>query len=281
MRNLFNFIIRNSSWLLAIVLVVFGFYLVFSHNSYQRSVYLSSANKVSAWFYNASNKVNSFFYLQKNNRELLENSARLEKELIDLKQRYIDIVNADSTSLEIFATDSTYHSQFNFIPAEVINISFSGANNFITLNRGTLHGVKADMGVISQKGIVGVVLKASRNASVVIPVINPKFRLSAKLYNSDNTGSMSWDGNNIQIAQLNELPKHQPFEIGDTVVTSFSSIFPKDIVIGYVKKLGKSKDDKFNTLDVHLATDFHSLQHVLIIEDAFFEEQKELEESIK
>ncbi len=210
----------------------------------------------------------------------MENNARLEKELFDLKQRHIGF-KTDSTSLDIFATDSTYHSQFNFIPAEVINISFSGANNFITLNRGTLHGVKADMGVISQTGIVGVVLKASQNASVVIPVINPKFRLSAKLYHSDNTGSLSWDGNNIRIAQLNELPKHQPFEPGDTVVTSFSSIFPKDIVIGYVNKLGKSKDDKFNTLDVQLATDFHSLQHVLIIEDLFFEEQKELEESIK
>lgn len=279
MRNLFSFLIRNSSWLLAILLVVFGFYLVFSHNSYQRSVYLSSSNRVSAWFYSTSNKVNGFFYLQKNNRELLENCARLEKELFDLKQRYTD-VDTDSTSLPIFVTDTTYHSQFNFIPAEVINMSFSGANNFMTINKGTLHGVKADMGVISPKGIVGVVLKASRNASVVIPVINPKFRLSAKLYHSENTGSMSWDGNNIKIAQLNELPKHQPFEPGDTVVTSFSSIFPKDIVIGFVTQLGKSKDDKFNTLNLQLATDFHTLQHVLIIEDVFYEEQKALEESI-
>ncbi len=206
-------------------------------------------------------------------------NAQLEKELLDWKNRYSS-VDADSMTLDVFATDSTYHSQFNFIPAEVINVSFSGANNFLTLDKGTLHGVKADMGVISQTGVVGVVLKASRNASVVIPVINPKFRLSAKLYRSDNTGSISWNGNNIKIAQLNELPKHQPYEVGDTVVTSFSSIFPKEIVIGFVTGIGKAKDDKFNTLDLKLATDFHSIQHVLIIEDNFFEEQKELEEAI-
>lgn len=206
-------------------------------------------------------------------------NAQLEKELLDWKNRY-SLVDADSMTLDVFATDSTYHSQFNFIPAEVINVSFSGANNFLTLDKGTLHGVKADMGVISQTGVVGVVLKASRNASVVIPVINPKFRLSAKLYRSDNTGSISWNGNNIKIAQLNELPKHQPYEVGDTVVTSFSSIFPKEIVIGFVTGIGKAKDDKFNTLDLKLATDFHSIQHVLIIEDNFFEEQKELEEAI-
>lgn len=206
-------------------------------------------------------------------------NAQLEKELLDWKNRYSS-VDADSMTLDVFATDSTYHSQFNFIPAEVINVSFSGANNFLTLDKGTLHGVKADMGVISQTGVVGVVLKASRNASVVIPVINPKFRLSAKLYRWDNTGSISWNGNNIKIAQLNELPKHQPYEVGDTVVTSFSSIFPKEIVIGFVTGIGKAKDDKFNTLDLKLATDFHSIQHVLIIEDNFFEEQKELEEAI-
>ena len=49
MRNLLNFIIRNSHWLVAILLIAFSFYLVFSYNSYQRSVFLSSANRVVGW----------------------------------------------------------------------------------------------------------------------------------------------------------------------------------------------------------------------------------------
>jgi len=65
MRNLFNFILRNSHWLVAILLVAFSFYLVFTHNSYQRSVYLSSANSVVGRFYAATNQVTSFFYLKR------------------------------------------------------------------------------------------------------------------------------------------------------------------------------------------------------------------------
>ena len=137
------------------------------------------------------------------------------------------------------------------------------------------------MGVVSQNGVVGVVLKSSSSFSVIIPIVNPKFRLSARLKNSSNTGSVSWNGKELGVAQLGELPKHEVFQPGDTVLTSFSRIFPRDIVIGYVIGQIPSKDDSFNTLDVRIATDFHSVRDVLIIDDKSYDEQKQLENSIQ
>ena len=139
--------------------------------------------------------------------------------------------------------------------------------------------MKPDIGVISQRGVVGVVSTATDNFSLVIPIINPMFRLSAKLNNSENYGSPSWNGNNTKDAQLSELPKHEGYNEGDTVVTSFSRIFPKQLIIGYVRGVGESKDDNFNTFTVELATNFYSLQNVLIISDMYYEEQKELEQA--
>ncbi len=280
MRNLFQFIIRNSSWLVAILLIVISFYLVFTHNSFQRSIYLSSANHAAGLVFDVSSEVNSFMHLKQNNKQLLEHNAYLERELTSLKA-YIDDIKLDTLSTNAFLKDSVdMSSQFNFIPAEVTNVSFSGNNNFITVNKGSAHGVKSDMGVVSNNGVVGVVLTVSKNYSVIIPIINPKFRLSAKLKNSENSGSISWDGKDLSIAQIGELPKHEVFELGDTVVTSFSRIFPKDIVIGYIKDKAQSKDDNFNNLNINLATDFHSLMGVLIIEDKNFEEKNNLEKSI-
>lgn len=279
MRNLFNFIIRNSHWMLAILLIAFSFYLVFSHNAYQRSVYLTSANSVVGWFYNASNNVTSFLNLKKNNQLLLEQNSELESELYSLKSIISNISGLDSVEVEALVEDSIEQVQFDFIPAEVTNMSFSGVNNFITLNKGYLHGIKQDMGVISQRGIVGVVANVSANFSVVIPVINPKFRLSAKLKNSDNNGSISWNGDNVNVAQLGELPKQEVFQKGDTVLTSYSRIFPKDLIIGYVNSVGESYDDNFNTFNIELATDFNSVQYVLVINDYFYDELKELEET--
>lgn len=281
MRNLFQFLIRNSSWLMAIVLIAISLYLVFSYNSYQRSIYLSSANRVTGWVYKASSEVDAFMHLKKNNRSLLEHNARLEEELSRLKAQLSNIA-IDSMTTNAFVDDSTtMTSQFSFIPAEVTNISFSGNNNFITVNKGSLHGVKPDMGVVSNDGVVGVVLNVSRNYSVIIPIINPKFRLSAKIKGSASTGSVSWDGKNFDVAQLRELPKHETFEQGDTILTSFSRIFPKNIVIGYATEQIRSKDDNFNALNIELATDFHSLMGVLIIEDKNFEEKTTLENSVQ
>lgn len=280
MRNLFNFILRNSHWLVAILLVAFSFYLIFAHNSYQRSVYLTSANNVVGWFYATTHRVTSFFHLKKSNARLLERNAELEKEFYALKAQLDSLLAPDSLVVQAFIPDSGASPQFDFIPAEVVNLSFSGVNNFITLNKGAAQGIKPDMGVISQDGIVGVVSNVSSNFSVVIPVINPKFRLSAKLKNSENYGSVSWDGKNIRQAQLRELPKHELFQQGDTVLTSFSRIFPRNVIIGFVQDIGISGDDNFKTFNVQLATDFYSLQDVLVIADMFYEEQKTLEEMV-
>ncbi len=281
MRNLFNFILRNSHWLVAILLIAFSFYLVFAHNSYQRSVYLTSANRVTGWFYTTTNDITSFFLLKKNNADLLERNAELEERFHTLRVFLDSLANTDSVVVEAFAPDSVGIQHFDFIPAGVVNMSFSGVNNFITLDKGATHGIKRDMGVISQQVVVGVVARVSPNFSVVIPIINPKFRLSARLRNSENNGSVSWDGNNIRRAQLQDLPKHEVFHEGDTVLTSFSRIFPKNTIIGFVSDTGKSVDDNFNTFDIQLATDFYTLQDVLVINDRFYDEQQTLEDTLR
>ncbi|HCC85461.1 MAG TPA: rod shape-determining protein MreC [Porphyromonadaceae bacterium] len=278
MRNLFNFIIRNSHWLVAILLVAFSFYLVFAHNSYQRSVYLSSANQISGWFYTVSGNVSSFFSLRKNNRELMERNAQLEQELQVWREKADSLLCGDSLSIEAFVADSTGEPHFTFIPAEVVNLSFSGVNNYITINKGSKQGIKPDMGVISHQGVVGVVSNVSSNFAVVIPVINPKFRLSVRLKHSENNGSLYWGGRTISEAEVRELPRHEVYSVGDTVITSFSRIFPKNLVIGRVNGLGKSSDDNFITVNLELATDFYTLQDVLVINDRFYEEQVALEE---
>src|SRR5690554_7429048 len=132
MRNLLNYILRNSAWFLAILLIAFSIYLVFQHNSYQRSVYLSSANKLTGEIYQLSNDVTSFFHLKSNNQELLERNAQLER-TVQLLKKEITTLKDDTTAIESFTIDSIQPAQFEFIPADVVNISISKFNNYITV----------------------------------------------------------------------------------------------------------------------------------------------------
>lgn len=279
MRNLLNYILRNSAWFLAVLLIALSIFMVVEHNSYQRSVYLSSANKISSQLYGVSNNVTSFFSLKHNNNELLHRTAELEATVLLLK-KHIVTITGDTSTIDAFTLDSIVPTQFEFIPAEVVNISISKLNNYITIDKGALDGITPDMGVISTAGVVGVVRNVSQHSAVIIPIINPKFRLGAKLKNSDNFGSIAWDGRNADEAQLREVPKHEVFAVGDTVVTGFSRIFPEGIIVGYTKEIGISPDDNFNTFNINLATNFHTLQHVLIIDDKYHRERTALETSV-
>lgn len=279
MRNLLNYLLRNSAWFLAILLIAFSITLVFKHNSYQRSVYLSSANKVSSELYGVSNNVTSFFSLKRENNELLYRTAELETKVQLLKKQIVTLIG-DTNTINAFTLDSIVPAQFEFIPADVVNISISKLNNYITVDKGSLDGVRPDMGVISTAGVVGVVRNVSKHSAVIIPIINPKFRLGAKLRNSENFGSIAWDGRNADEAQLREVPKHELFAVGDTVVTGFSRIFPEGIIVGFTKEIGISPDDNFNTFNINLATNFHTLQHVLIIDDKYHQERTALETSV-
>lgn len=277
MKNLLNILLRNSPWLVGILLVAISFYFVFTYNSYQRSVYLTSANRVTGSIYELVGEVSRFVYLKKDNRELLEKNAALQQEIFAL-QHFIQSCQTDSLQrIKAFTNDSLQPSQYRLLPAQISSMSISSLSNFITINKGYKHGVKPDMGVISLHGVIGIVFKTSNYFSVIIPVINPKFRLSAKINNSENFGSIMWNGKDATTVQLTELPKHELFHKGDTVVTSFSNIFPKGIVIGYVTDKGYSKEDNFNTFDVRLATDFHSLKNVFIVQNSRYKEQQIIE----
>ena len=117
---------------------------------------------------------------------------------------------------------------------------------------------------------------------MIIPLLNPKFRLSCKVLGSSYFGSLSWNGRNTMYANLDELPRHVEFQKGDTIVTSgYSAVFPSGIIVGTVADFEKQHDDNFYSLQVELATDFQALNNVRIIKNFRQTEQIGVEQEAK
>ena len=62
------------------------------------------------------------------------------------------------------------------------------------MNKGRKDGVEPDMGVVSERGVVGIVSTVSDHFSVVIPLLNPKFKLSCKVLGSSYFGTLAGTG---------------------------------------------------------------------------------------
>jgi len=241
---------------------------------------LSSANVVSGSILSVSNSVVSFVNLSTENRNLIAQNEQLKLEAHNLKMQ-LDALKADRLPNQPTASD-TIDNQYEYISARVINNSVSNLLNYITINKGYKDGIRPEMGVISDQGVVGKVFTVNDRFSVIIPLLNPKWKLSCKLLNKDFNGSLVWDGRDVQYAMFEELPTHIDFQEGDTVVTTgFSAVFPSDVMAGTVVGTNTISNTGSNTLKVKLATDFRKLTLVWVVKNNYQTEQREIEQAAR
>jgi rod shape-determining protein MreC len=271
MRGLIRYLLKNYAFLLFLLLEVISFTLIFNYSKYQKVKYLNSSNRITGSIYSSFNAVGNYFSLASVNRKLASENAYLKKVISDLP--YVKFVQ-DSIVETTEITDSLYR----YISAKVINNSVEQQNNYITLNKGRKHGIKADQGIINSEGIVGVITNVSESFSVGFSVLNKRWGASAKLKKSGTFGPLSWDGINPEFVNLNGIPFHVELAVGDTVVTSsYSSAFPENIMIGTVYSIEQPSGENYYLISVKLAVDFRALSFVDVIENVKVEEIKTLE----
>ncbi|MDF9831500.1 rod shape-determining protein MreC [Parabacteroides sp. PF5-6] len=281
MRKLLDFIVRKRHWFLFVALEIACLVLIYQNSTYQRSVLISTTNVITGHIASLSGNVSGFFNMRTINRELAEKNGELELKLLQLQSR-IEEIQARGVSFDGLATDSARIFPYRFIMAQVKNNSVTQLSNYITINKGEKDGIVPQMGVVSEGGVVGIVSLVSDHFSVVLPVLNPKFRLSCKVLGSNYAGSLVWDGRNARYAQLKELPRHVEFQKGDTVVTSgYSAIFPTGIIIGTVADYRREHDDNFYSLEIELSTNFQALDYVRVLINEEQAEQRMLEKEVK
>ncbi|MFV0331160.1 MAG: rod shape-determining protein MreC [Dysgonomonas sp.] len=281
MRNLINFLLKNSSWFVFIFLEIVCFYFIFSSNSFQKSIYFNSSNEITGRVHAISGGVLSYFGLRAENEDLLKKNGELQSQVKKL-QDYLYSIEKDSLRTTAFLNDSlnNINSQ-EYITARVESNSISQVYNFIIVNKGRNNGVRNDMGAISPQGIVGVVRDVTDNYAVIQSVLNPNSRFSCKILSSNTAGTLIWETGDSRYVSLTEYPKYEKVAKGDTIVTSgFSDIFPEGIFVGTVEDFKSETNDNFYTIKVKLSTDFGALKNVQLI-NIKDEERKELEEKIK
>ena len=268
MQQIINFLIKNSYKLLFLLLLGVSLTLTVKSHSYHRSQYINSSNAVSGYTYNQISSVKDYFGLRQKNDDLARENARLKEILFNKKD----------TILETKIVVPDILSNFVVRRAKVIKNSYSKQENFLTLDRGTFEGLKPDMAVISDRGVVGIIEKTSKNFATVISILHTKNPLNGKIKNTDHFGSITWDGKSVGYVQLIDVPKLATLKKGDTIVTGAqSAIFPENIPIGKIDRIFEEKATNKFVINIRLFNDMTSLGYVYIIENKKKAEQKALE----
>ncbi|MFM6976149.1 MAG: rod shape-determining protein MreC [Sphingobacteriaceae bacterium] len=271
MRNLWIFISKYNAIFLFCIFFIFSLTLLIKNNSYQRASTWNSSNEWIADKYERVKNFNDYLDLKEVNESLAAENGRLRNQISPSEIK---------DSVEVHQVkDSITQKQYSYITAKVINNSIRQKNNYITINRGLIHGIKTGMGVIGPNGVVGIVLNVSPKYATIQSLLHSDTRISASLTQSQAFGSLVWDSgsSDSRFAILQDIPNHIKVKPGDQVVTSGYSLFPSGMSIGTVTQTGLKGGDSFLEIKVRLSTDFSTLKYVYVVNNTMAEEQAKLE----
>lgn len=211
------------------------------------------ADSFNACVWGSWEKVRGYFGLRRVNDSLAVENFRLRQQLARL-----------DSSLYM-PEDLSIVGSFHSIPARIVRHNSNSQHNVLLLDRGGIDNVIAGSGVVSEKGVVGIIDAVSEHYAHVLSFCNSSTVVSARVGRNGAVGQMRWDGISSTGAVLSEIPPYEGMMPGDTVFTSgFSSIFPADIPLGLT---GESKLVNGATLviKVRLFEDIRRLRYVTIV----------------
>ncbi|MCX6251834.1 MAG: rod shape-determining protein MreC [Bacteroidetes bacterium] len=274
MRYLLYFLRRHYFYFLFLLLEVISLVLVFNYNEFQNSALSRFSGNLSGAVLSLSSDIYEYFSLRRTNKILAEDNANLKS---DLREAFYKV---DTHSF--YRKDTFYKLEYNYISAKVISNSTNKRNNFLMLNKGSLHGIENHMGVIIGNRIVGQVVSVSRYFSWVMSVLNKNSKISAKFSKNNQLVNIEWTGGNYRIGEVREIPKHVVIVKGDTIISSGNSdIYPEGLIIGTIEDFTIASDENFNYATLRFSTDFNSLSYVEVVIDRMHKEKEALKASFK
>ena len=271
MRNLLEFLAKYNHWFVFLVLEVLSLVLLFQYNSYQGSVWFTSANAVAGRMLGWNAEVQSFFSMSKVNQELTQRNLYLEQHVRSLSDKLAELTHDSGW---VHRDQLALLRQYNLIPAKVVSNTVNRHDNLLTIDKGTADGVAKDMGVVCGNGVVGIVYLAAAHYAVVIPALNTASNISCRIRGRDYFGYLHWNGGDPRKAFVDDVPRHAHFKLYEWVETSgYSSVFPPGIAVGRILHVYNSADGLSYRLQLVLSTDFARLRDVCVIDNKPMQER--------
>lgn len=216
--------------------------------------------------FNVENIIKDIFLLPYNKI----NDKDLEKDIIYLNEE-LSNKNKELEELKKILELKELLSTYKIINATIINRNTESFFKEVTINKGTNDGVKKDMAVVANEGLVGKIIKANKNNSVV------KLITSADMYNMLSVQinldkkyvygilkDYDEETNSFIIEGIDENVDIKENSIVST--TGLSNIYPSGLVIGKVVRVQKDNFDLAYIVKVEPILDFNNFHYVAVLD---------------
>ena len=252
--------------IIILVLLIFLTNVDVKNFTYFETVASSIVNPVQKVFNDIKNKVqgNTSYFddlekVKSENEELKKKNSQLEMQV-----RELEVLKADNKTLQEYMNLTQKYT----IPANVITRDVSNYGSNIIIDVGSDDGIRENMTVIADKGLVGYVLSVTSNTAKVQVIIDSASTVSCNLTTSNESIICKGTLDNNQNLRATYIPTSAELIQGDTVTTSgLGGIYHRGIFIGTVKEIVTTSNVTDRYAVIEPAVDFSKLETVLVINE--------------
>jgi len=199
--------------------------------------------------------------LKAQNDELMAKNSELETQL-----RELEIIKSENKILKESMKLTEKYPEYSTVAAEIINKNFENYSDVFIINAGEKDGVKKDMPVIAEHGLVGRIISTTSSTSKVLPIIDPSSSVSSRTSTTRDSVICKGDIESNNKLKLQYIPTDTTISAQDVVETSgMGGIYPRGITIGTITEVINSGNKLEEYAIVEPAVDFDKLETVLVI----------------
>ncbi len=273
MKKFGIFLLDLKEYIVLSLLVFVSLFLLFRNDNSQIRFLRAVAVTAIGTFQSGISLIPNVFELENENNFLRESNIKLSNEIAALKEMKSE--NQRLTGL----LDFKKRVNLPLVSARIVNKSLIQTRNSITIDAGESDGIKPNMPVITDDGLVGRVVSTTGNYSIVQILLNNDLKITVKNQRTRTDGILNYDG--MGNLMVRNILKNADVNTGDVFITSeYSSYFPSGIPVGIVSEVG-NLDNLFKKIVLTPAVNFELIEEAFVLKFLPNQERMELENTFK
>lgn len=192
-------------------------------------------------------------------------NEELKRQVAFYRQQQTDVEELKLSNLrlkKLLALKDT--SSLPQVAAQVVGTDPTKQFRTVIIDKGQSEGVRSQMPVINSQGVVGRVIWASRNYAKVLLLVDPNAAMDVLVQRSRARGVV--EGAGADSLRLKYVLHNDDVAAGDRLVaTGADGVFPKGVLVGFVRAIKQEGKGVFQHIEVEPAVDFDRLEEVLVI----------------
>lgn len=197
---------------------------------------------------------------QEENRRLKQVLARLRTENAALQEARRE----NERWRRLF--DFTRNSPVQMVPAQVIGRNPSNWFGYIVLNKGRRHGLRPNLPVVTESGVVGSVRQVTEGTASVLLLLDSRSAIGGQVAETRDYVLVEGSSAQLGTAVVKPLAPQIRLRPGYTIITSgLSQFFPKGLTIGRIERVVKGRYGLAPYGILRPAVDFGRLEEVAVL----------------